>query len=202
MSTLSCRSSSRRHDPSWLRTNTAICLTKRAGEGIENSVMIAHFSPTRPRFGASCRATPHSRSQMSTASTPPGRRACGRGDKRPVDRLLVWQVAEGMAHSDNGVAGRNLIVGKDQFGELLDVGGCFVGERQHGWRCIGCDHPMAGISEMASEQPTTAAELHNQPVPFKDRPRGVSGCLAPPCRREIRTRHDGPTQDLDGNSYA
>jgi hypothetical protein len=56
----------------FVRTNTAICLTKRAGEGMENSVMIAQSSQAPPWLGASRRATPHSRSQMSIARTPPG----------------------------------------------------------------------------------------------------------------------------------
>src|SRR6266542_3003697 len=73
--TLSCRSSSRRQQPSWLRTKVVISRTNRLGCGSENRVTIAQSSSTRARSELSRRASPHCRSHRSKASTPPGRSA-------------------------------------------------------------------------------------------------------------------------------
>jgi hypothetical protein len=52
--TLSCRSSSRRQDPSSFRTNVVICRTNRSGEGADVRVTMAQSSPTQPKWPARC----------------------------------------------------------------------------------------------------------------------------------------------------
>ena len=87
--TLSWRSSSRRHEPSSFRVKIAICRTNRSGVGRDTSVTRAQSSPTHPRLARSVRSVPQVRSQMLSASTPPGRapphspRAHGRSLRRP-----------------------------------------------------------------------------------------------------------------------
>ena len=70
MRTFSWCSLSRRHAPRLSGTKVVMSLTNLSGAGMENSVMMAQSGPTRPRLLVPVRAVPHSRSQMSIASTP------------------------------------------------------------------------------------------------------------------------------------
>ena len=74
-STFSCRSPLRRQAPAPSGTNVVMSRTYRSGVGAENSVMTAQSGPTRPTFSIPARTLENSRSQMSIASTPPGRSA-------------------------------------------------------------------------------------------------------------------------------
>jgi hypothetical protein len=73
--TFSWRSRPRRQVPWPSATNVVASLTILSGASAANSVMMAQSGPVRATVPSAARIGPYSRSQMSIASTPPGRSA-------------------------------------------------------------------------------------------------------------------------------
>jgi hypothetical protein len=73
-----------------------------------------------------------------------------------------------MADPDDGIILGDVIVGKDQLGELLGAGGGPLSECQHRRRRIGCDYPVARIDEMAGQQ-SALPQPSSTTRPFRSR---------------------------------
>ena len=75
-----------------------------------------------------------------------------------------------MAGRHDGVRRRHGVVGQDELVGVRGPGGVVAGELEHGRRGVGRDHLMAGVDEVAGEEPAAAPELQHDTASLPHRP--------------------------------
>src|SRR5439155_1549375 len=95
-----------------------------------------------------------------------GRRATT--DDGAHDGGWVVEVVEGVSDGDDGVGGRNGVVGERQQADLLGVRCVLASQLEHGRRGVGGDHAVTGVDEVLGQEPAAATQLDDHSTSIAD----------------------------------